>query len=299
MAPARSIQCIRRPPSRAASGLASLGNTVSAISDCESRTGRGESEASLMVGLPFFLSLRSFVRWVLRFGFSTFLLKIRFQKALRHLLDPRIVVPAQPSRSGQVKFEIAIFDGPVISFTNVTQKQNASSPVRGILCQGLAGRRTDRESYCIPASLRRRPATTTGISKIAERFQNILRGNFALMAGSRAVAAPSNTERKPCGVRPIAILKFRHGHEVRASHSLISQSGIVGSGNCNQLKQVWPVPLGRRRSFEQPMRYAAAVVVISSAGTARFFLETPSSATYGPHRHTQRNSDGKSKRRLR
>jgi len=43
MAPARSIQCIRRPPSRAPRGLASFGKTISAISDCESRTGRGNA----------------------------------------------------------------------------------------------------------------------------------------------------------------------------------------------------------------------------------------------------------------
>src|SRR5271156_3067250 len=49
MAHARSIQCINRPPSSAPSGLASLGRTISVISDCESRTGRGVKLSSLMV----------------------------------------------------------------------------------------------------------------------------------------------------------------------------------------------------------------------------------------------------------
>ena len=40
-APARSIQCIRRPPSRALSGFASFGKTISAISETEACTGRG------------------------------------------------------------------------------------------------------------------------------------------------------------------------------------------------------------------------------------------------------------------
>src|SRR5258708_38217527 len=41
MAPARSIQCMRRPPRSAFSGLASLGSTISVISEIDSRTGRG------------------------------------------------------------------------------------------------------------------------------------------------------------------------------------------------------------------------------------------------------------------
>src|SRR6266436_2425113 len=41
MAPARSIQCMRRPPRSALSGLASLGSTISVISEIDSRTGRG------------------------------------------------------------------------------------------------------------------------------------------------------------------------------------------------------------------------------------------------------------------
>src|SRR6267154_2190241 len=50
-----SIQCIRRPPRRAPSGLASLGRTNSFISDCESQTGRGISgsrEGFIVVIVP-------------------------------------------------------------------------------------------------------------------------------------------------------------------------------------------------------------------------------------------------------
>src|SRR5271166_1472814 len=49
-----SIQCINRPPSSATSGLASLGRTISVISDCESRTGRGVSISSLICPVPSF-----------------------------------------------------------------------------------------------------------------------------------------------------------------------------------------------------------------------------------------------------
>src|SRR5436309_827253 len=41
MAPAISMRCMSRPPSKFPSGLASLGRTTSAISDCDSFTVRG------------------------------------------------------------------------------------------------------------------------------------------------------------------------------------------------------------------------------------------------------------------
>src|SRR5258706_8717317 len=109
MAPARSIQCISRPPSRAFRGLVSFGNTISDISDCESRTGRGASRSSVMDVFPS----------------SSFLLQVRFQKTLRHPLDARIVMPPQPPRLRQIEFEIAMSDRPMISFANITEYENA------------------------------------------------------------------------------------------------------------------------------------------------------------------------------
>src|SRR5947207_8477988 len=46
---AMSIHCINRPPSSAPSGFVSFGNTISFISDCESRTGRGRNESCFSV----------------------------------------------------------------------------------------------------------------------------------------------------------------------------------------------------------------------------------------------------------
>src|SRR6266436_1974560 len=60
MAPARSIQCIRRPPSSAFSGLASLGRTISAISEIDSRTGRGRD--NLALSLSFINRLQQYLR---------------------------------------------------------------------------------------------------------------------------------------------------------------------------------------------------------------------------------------------
>src|ERR1035437_7174310 len=47
MAPARSIQCMRRPPRSAFSALASLVRTISTISEIDSRTGRGRVNFAL------------------------------------------------------------------------------------------------------------------------------------------------------------------------------------------------------------------------------------------------------------
>src|ERR1017187_6763796 len=113
MAPARSIQCMRRPPSRAASGLASLGSTISAISDCESRTGRGANASSVM---------ELFLSWSL---FSGLLLQVRFQKTFRHLLNAYVLMPSEPSCPRQVEFKVAVLDGPVAPFADIPQKQDA------------------------------------------------------------------------------------------------------------------------------------------------------------------------------
>src|SRR5215475_10523731 len=83
-APARSIQCIRRPPKRAPSTFASLGRTNSDISDCESRTGRASN------------ALASFMMddFALRIEWSPGLLEPGCHEALCHSLDPRVVVRA-------------------------------------------------------------------------------------------------------------------------------------------------------------------------------------------------------------
>src|ERR1035437_2403251 len=47
MAPARSVQCMRRPPRSAFKTLASLGRTISVISEVDSRTGRGRINFAL------------------------------------------------------------------------------------------------------------------------------------------------------------------------------------------------------------------------------------------------------------
>src|ERR1700683_246026 len=112
MAPARSIQCISRPPSSAASGLASFGSTIAAIADCESRTGRGLSVTSVMGVFP---SWQSRLKPLL----LGFLFQVVLQETFRHLLDARVVVSPQPDRPRQVEFQIAMLDRSMISLANI------------------------------------------------------------------------------------------------------------------------------------------------------------------------------------
>src|SRR5437899_5695067 len=142
--------------------------------------------------------------------------QVRLQKTFRHLLDARVVVPPQPDRSRQVKFQFAVCDRRVISFANIIEQQRVSlnsayTPPH--IVPSRVERSRNRESHRIPYALLWRPTATAGIPQVAECFQNILRGEFAFVAGSRAVTTPSVAERQPRRMRPAAILHSRYRHE--------------------------------------------------------------------------------------
>ena len=184
---------------------------------------------------------------------SSFLFQVRLQKTFRHLLNARVGVRPQPSRPRQIKLQIAMFDRPVLSFTNVAKKKNASGNSHGISRLGTdrrALRGGNGESHRIPNALRRRPTATAGVAQVAERFQHVFWRKFAFMAGSRAGTTPSAAQRKPRGMRPGTVFQSRHRHEVRTGQSTLLAQGIcwvlifAGSGNCNQLQGLWPVFTG-------------------------------------------------------
>jgi hypothetical protein len=152
---------------------------------------------------------------------SRFLFQIGFEKAFRHLLNTRVLMSPQPCGLCQVKFQIAICDGPVISLADVTENQHACRECGDISCgpQINVARSRDRESNCIPSPLCWRPVATAGVSKIAECFQNILRRQLAFMARSRAMPAPSAAQWKPRGMRPGSIFESRHRHKVRTGQT--------------------------------------------------------------------------------
>ncbi len=142
MAPARSIQCIRRPPRSAASGLASLGSTISAISDCESRTGRGARLSS-----DIRLSLLAVER-VLEDECSTLLFQVGIQKTLGHPLHACVSVLAQPGCTRKVKLQFTMFYGKMIAFADVKQAKSTHRSARLPVCCALG--RPARRPQTVP-----------------------------------------------------------------------------------------------------------------------------------------------------
>jgi len=156
-----------------------------------------------------------------RQGCSSILFQVRIQKTFRHLLNARVFVAYQPGRTREVEFQIAMFDWAMIPFADEMKKKDAGRNWGGRLLIGGGGRVStsgNGESYRIPNARQGRPAAAAGISQIAESLQNILRRNFAFVAGSRAMTAPSSPERKPGRMRPSAVLQSCHRHEVWTGH---------------------------------------------------------------------------------
>src|SRR5205085_7420637 len=95
-----SIQCIKRPPSKAFSGLASLGRTISAISDCESCTGRGASGLLVAVMLGTADRFAAARRGTLR--------QPRLEGALRLPLHTGIGMVCGPGLSREIESQICL-----------------------------------------------------------------------------------------------------------------------------------------------------------------------------------------------
>ncbi len=170
-----------------------------------------------------------------------FLFQVQVQKTFRHLLNTRVLVPPQPSRARQIEFQIAMFDGPVILFADIAKNKSPARNRRGSSWLGprsCIGRGGNRESYCVPESLRGNPRTTARISQVAKCFQNVLGRKVTFVTGRGTVTAPSSTKRKPGRMGPRAIFQSCHRHEVRAGHAFLSGARIVGTANCNQLRKV-------------------------------------------------------------
>jgi hypothetical protein len=157
-------------------------------------------------------------------GFSSFLLQVGLQETFSHLLNAWVSVADQPSRASEIEFQIAMFDGPMIPFTDEMNKKDAGRNWGSTLLIGGGSRVStsgNGESCRIPNARQGRPAAVAGISQIAESLQNVLRRNFAFVAGSRAMAAPSSPERKPRRVRPRAVFQSCYWHEVWAGQLVL------------------------------------------------------------------------------
>src|ERR1700758_3680543 len=99
-----SMKCMRRPPSRLPRGLASLGNTTSAISDCDAITGRGVRSCGLMLGG--------------RSGRPAF--QVGFQVAGGHGLHPRVRMSYRPLLRAGIVFQKTMRAGAVADLADVT-----------------------------------------------------------------------------------------------------------------------------------------------------------------------------------
>ena len=148
-------------------------------------------------------------------------------------------MPPEPYCALYIEFEIAVFDGPVISFTNKTDTHDAEdlAAVASWEVRGFRGS-NQSESNRIPNPLPGRPATTVRVAEIAELLENILRRKLTFVSWGGAMAAPSTPQGKPRRMRPCPVFQLHQRHEVRASQLLSLQVGIIGTDDCSQSKEV-------------------------------------------------------------
>src|SRR5579863_1583830 len=244
MAPARSIQCMKRPPSSAPSGLASLGRTISAISDCESLTGRGINMSSFIilfpfVFFPFVLHPRLFPVLVFCALVKYYLLtrsrphvliifpslNIRSQKTFSHALHPQVKMCLGPFRLHRIEFQKSVLRGTMFALADVT---HPNPPAVVLAIAHSSSRKSDR----IPNSLARQTATTLRIAKVAELLQFLLRWNFILVSRRGAPSAPSAAQRKPRCVQPSSVqLLYRHKKRTRHRPRSPSEYQMLGTAH--------------------------------------------------------------------
>src|SRR5579862_1065196 len=203
MAPARSIQCIRRPPRSAPKGFASFGRTSSAISDCDSRTGRGvRGLVSFMDG---FGDCCGLFRRCLSVSASARFGKPRLEEAFGHLLNSRVRMETQPAALEHAEFEAAVVGRKVVSLAHVRQA-NA-----GFVLARYG--KTDR----IPFPFFWKARAVAGVSEIAMR-QLVSGRNRRSCAVCRAISVPASTKWQAGWMDPHGMLGFSCRHEERTSH---------------------------------------------------------------------------------
>src|SRR5580700_5277776 len=129
MAPARSIQCIKRPPSSAPSGLASLGRTISAISDCESLTGRGSSPSSLILIFPFQWPAAVDLACGLRHFPSLPLFDVGLKETFGHALHSFVVMEFLPLRRDWIELQHPMLRGTMTALAYVANVNTSGGRV--------------------------------------------------------------------------------------------------------------------------------------------------------------------------
>src|SRR5262252_7252319 len=121
---------------------------------------------------------------------------IRFQEALRHLLDAGVGMRIQPHCRGDVIGQFTMIDRPIVTFANIVETQDAGLRIDCSFRVIASARRRYGKTDRIPLTLWRSPAATAGVAKIAERLEDVLRGSLIFMSRSRTVAVPATAQRQ-------------------------------------------------------------------------------------------------------
>src|SRR5437763_13656716 len=101
---------MRRPPRSVPRGLASLGRTISAMSDCESRTGRGmkaRSESSMVSACNDGTAVAG---------------REQCQIPPGHFLTAEVAMRNRPATDAGVVFQQPVFSGPGLYFADVAEQ---------------------------------------------------------------------------------------------------------------------------------------------------------------------------------
>src|SRR5215470_6675253 len=173
-----SIQCIKRPPSKALRGFASFGSTISTISDCDSFTARGGPPSGLVMD-GFALGADS----------VSFACQPGIEEAFCHLLDACVRVRSRPCPIAQLELQIPMFSREMISFADVSH-EHAS-----VIFGGYG------ETYRVPKTFRGQIRATRGISQAAFVLEPVRFGSLSIIPRSRTVSLPPTTERQTRGVQ--------------------------------------------------------------------------------------------------
>src|SRR5258706_660311 len=153
----------------------------------------------LLVHSPLSSSGFSSTRGGLRDLVNLPLLKVRFQKTLRHPLHAAVVMRMLTFSLPGIKLERPVLGRTMLALAYVA---NLNATANTVSFTHGPGRKSDRISHPLP----RQPPATLRIPKITELPQFFLRRRLTLMPRRRAVAAPPASQRKPTRMQPDPVL---------------------------------------------------------------------------------------------
>src|ERR1035438_4709626 len=225
MAPARSIQCMRRPPRRALSGLASLGRTISVISEIESRTGRAPLASFVLSSViiicrSLFVYGRSLIInhcWLrcLWSGTKGGLARtMGLHEARGQAQDACVGMRVKPGFGCQIEGQLAVCNGGVTQFANKADGELSSA--------GAVHGKTDG----IPIAVRGKMRAVRSVTKIA-KLSGVSFGCCDVLLRGAAVPGPSRAQREARGMKPGAVVHDFERHKIWTGQFRLRRTAIV------------------------------------------------------------------------